>query len=97
MSEHRRVSVPVVNEEVNLDREPTNDAHRSAAYDPPAISVRKPDVVLREERPVVDIEAVPEERVRLGTETHPEQETVGGEVPNAATKVDADDPNVRGR
>ncbi len=80
MSEHRRVSVPVFNEEVNLDREPTSDAHRSVAYAPPAISVRKPDVVLREERPVVDVEAVPAERVRLGTETHPEQETLGGEV-----------------
>ena len=56
VSEHRRVSVPVVNEEVNLDREPTSDAHRGAAYDPPAISVRKPDVVLREERPVVDVD-----------------------------------------
>ena len=54
-------------------------------------------MVLREERPVVDIEAVPEERVRLDAETHPEQETVGGEVRNAAPKVDTDDPNVRGR
>ena len=97
VSEHRRVSVPVVNDEVNLDREPTSDAHRSVAYDPPATSMKKPDVVLREERPVADVDAVPEERVRLGTETHPAQETVGGEVPNAAPKVDTDDPNVRGR
>jgi hypothetical protein len=58
--------------------------------------VRKPDVVLREERPVVDVDAA-EERVRLGAETHPEQETVGGEVRDVATKVEADDPNVRGR
>jgi hypothetical protein len=50
------------------------------------------------EAPVVDIEAGPEERVRLGSETHTEQqETVGGEVRSAASEVDADAPKVRGR
>ena len=48
------------------------------AYDGPAISVGKPEVVLREERPVVDIGGVPKERVGLGAETPTtEQETDG--------------------
>ena len=97
MSEHQHVSAPVFNEEVNLDREPTIQAHRSVAYDGPAIPVGKPEVVLCDERPVVDIGVVPEKPVRLGAETHTEQKTVGGELRNEETEVDADSPNVRGR
>jgi hypothetical protein len=55
------------------------------------------EVVLHEERPVVDTEAVPVERVRLGTETHTDHETVGGEVRREKIEVDTDAGTVRER
>jgi stress response protein YsnF len=43
----------------------------------PAISEAERGVTLHAEQPVVEKEAVPLERVRLGTETVTEQQTVG--------------------
>jgi uncharacterized protein (TIGR02271 family) len=80
VTEHQQVTVPVSHEEVTVEREPITDANRGAAHDGPAISEEEHEITLREERPVVETEAVPVERVRLGTETVTEQETVGGEV-----------------
>jgi uncharacterized protein (TIGR02271 family) len=90
VTEHQQVSVPVSREEVTVEREPITDANRSAAHSGPAISDEEHEITLREERPVVDTEAVPVERVRLGTETVTEQETVGGEVRREEIEVDAD-------
>ena len=61
--------MPVSHEEVRVEREPITDANRGDAYDGPAISEEEHEVTLHAERPVVDTEAVPVERVRLGTET----------------------------
>jgi uncharacterized protein (TIGR02271 family) len=97
VTEHERVTVPVSREEVKVEREPITDANRNAAYDGPAISEEEHEVVLREERPVVEKEAVPVERVRLGTETHTTQETVGGEVRKEEIDVDTEDRNLRDR
>jgi stress response protein YsnF len=47
-------------------------------------------VTLHAERPVVDTEAVPVERVRLGTQTVTDQETVGGEVCKGEIEVDTE-------
>jgi stress response protein YsnF len=47
--------------------------------------------VLHEERPVVEKEAVPVERVRLDTDTVTEQETVSEEVRKERVEVDGDD------
>jgi uncharacterized protein (TIGR02271 family) len=88
VTEHEQVTVPVSREEVRVEREPVTDANRRDAYDGPAISEDEHEVVLREERPVVDTEAVPVERVTLGTETVREQETVGGEVRKEQVEVD---------
>jgi stress response protein YsnF len=46
--------------------------------------------VLHEERPVVQKEAVPVERVRLGTETVTEEETVSAEVRREQIDTDLD-------
>lgn len=94
VTEEQRVNVPVSREEVTVEREPITDANRAAAYDGPTISEEEHEVTLREERPVVETEAVPVERVRLGTETVTEQETVGGEVRKEEIEVD-DDANHR--
>ena len=91
VTENQQVTVPVTREEVTLEREPITEAGRGAAYDGPAISEEEHEVTLRAERPVVDVEAVPVERVRLGKETVTEQETVGGEVRKEEVELDRGD------
>ena len=80
VTEQQNVTVPVTREEVKIEREPITDANRGAALDGPEISEEEHEVVLHEERAVVDKQAVPVERVRLGKEQVTEQETVSEEV-----------------
>jgi uncharacterized protein (TIGR02271 family) len=80
VTEQEQVTVPVTREEVRLEREPITDANRGAAYDGPEISEAEHEVTLHAERPVVNTETVPVERVRLGKETVTEQQQVSGEV-----------------
>ena len=84
------VQVPVSREEVRVEREPITDANVGDAYDGPAISEEEHEVTLRAERPVVQTEAVPVERVRLGKETITDTETVSGEV--RKEEIEVDDP-----
>src|SRR3954467_2815497 len=70
-------TVPVQREEVRVEREPITEANRDAAMSGPDISEDEHEVVVHEERPVVQKETVPVERVRLDTEAVTEQETVG--------------------
>jgi uncharacterized protein (TIGR02271 family) len=90
VSEQQQVSVPVSREEVRLEREPITDANIGKAMDGPAISEEEHEVTLQAERPVVDTEAVPVERVRLGKETVTDTETVGGEVRKEQIELDDD-------
>ena len=87
-TEQQTVSVPVSHEEVRVEREPITDANRDAALDGPAISEEEHEVVLHADQPVVTTEAVPVERVRLGTETVTENQTVTGEVRKEQVEVD---------
>ena len=80
VTEQQSVQVPVSREEVRIEREPITDANRGDALSGADITEEEHEVVLHEERPVVATEAVPVERVRLGTETVTEQNTVSGEV-----------------
>lgn len=73
-------TVPVEREEVRLEREPITEANRDAALDGPELSEEEHEVVLHEERPVVEKETVPVERVRLGKASTSDQETVNEEV-----------------
>ena len=73
-------TVPVSRETVHVEREPITDANMPNAMDGPAISEEEHEVVLTEERPVVQKEAVPVERVRLDTETVTENVQVTEEV-----------------
>ena len=90
VTEHEQVEVPVRREEVRLEREPITDANRDAATGGPAITESEHEVTLHEERPVVETEAVPVERVRLGKETVEDTERVEGEV--RKEQIDFDDP-----
>ena len=80
VTEQQTVNVPVTREKVTLEREPITDANVGAAMDGPSISEEEHEVVLHEEKPVVQKEAVPVERVRLGKDTVTEQEQVTEEV-----------------
>jgi uncharacterized protein (TIGR02271 family) len=91
VTENVTTTVPVSHEEVRIEREPITDANRGDALDGPAISEEEHEVVLHTERPVVDKEAVPVERVRLDTETVTEQETVTDSVRKEQIESDADD------
>ena len=94
VTEQQAVQVPVSREEVRLEREPITDANRGEALAGGTITEEEHEVVLHEERPVVTTEAVPVERVRLGTETVTEQESVTGEV--RKEQVELDDSTVTG-
>jgi uncharacterized protein (TIGR02271 family) len=96
VTEQQQVQVPVSREELRVEREPITDANRGDAYDGAAISEDEHEVVLREERPVVDTEAVAVERVKLGTETVRDEETVSGEVRKEEIEVDDDLPATTG-
>src|SRR3954471_9370109 len=92
VTEQQNVQVPVTREEVKIEREPITDANVGDAMDGPAISEEEHEVVLHEERAVVDKEAVPVERVRLGKEQVTEQETVSEEV--RQERIEAEGPGV---
>jgi uncharacterized protein (TIGR02271 family) len=81
--------VPVSHEEIRVEREPITDANAGAATDGPAISEEEHEVTLHAERPVVDKEAVPVERVRLDTETVTEQQQVSETVRKERVDTDA--------
>jgi uncharacterized protein (TIGR02271 family) len=80
VTQNETVTVPVQHEEVRLEREPVTDANAGQALDGPAISEEEHEVTLHAERPVVEKEAVPVERVRLGKETVTDQERVSEDV-----------------
>ncbi|MGY5885718.1 DUF2382 domain-containing protein [Modestobacter lacusdianchii] len=80
VTENVTKTVPVSHEEVRVQREPITDANVGNAMDGPAISEEEHEVTLHAERPVVDKEAVPVERVRLDTETVTEQQQVTEQV-----------------
>jgi uncharacterized protein (TIGR02271 family) len=90
VTEQQSVQVPVSREEIRVEREPITDANRGDALSGGEITEEEHEVVLHAERPVVATEAVPVERVRLGTETVTEQQTVTGEV--RKEHVEVDDP-----
>jgi uncharacterized protein (TIGR02271 family) len=95
VTDTEQVEVPVSREEVRLEREPVTEANRDAAYSGPAISEDEHEVTLHAERPVVETEAVPVERVRLDKETVTDTETVSGEVRKEQVEVDNPNPTRR--
>ncbi|WP_375474705.1 DUF2382 domain-containing protein [uncultured Jatrophihabitans sp.] len=90
VTENVTQTVPVSHEEVRVEREPITDANIGDAADGPAISEEEHEVTLHAERPVVQKEAVPVERVRLATETVTDQEQVSEEVRQERIDVEGD-------
>jgi uncharacterized protein (TIGR02271 family) len=88
VTENVTTTVPVSHEEVRIEREPITDANVGNAMDGPAISEEEHEVTLHAERPVVEKEAVPVERVRLDKETVVENETVSEGLHKEEIEVD---------
>jgi uncharacterized protein (TIGR02271 family) len=97
VTENVTQTVPVSREEVRLEREPITDANVGDATSGPDISEEEHEVVLHEEVPVVQKDAVPVERVRLNTETVTEEQTVSEEVRKEQIDTDTDTGTTRGR
>jgi uncharacterized protein (TIGR02271 family) len=76
VTEHQTVTVPVTHEEVRLVREPLTPGDTVDA----TIGEETTDVVLTQERVLVNKETVPVEKVRLDTETITEQQHVTDSV-----------------
>jgi uncharacterized protein (TIGR02271 family) len=89
-TEHETHTVPVRKEKAVLETEPITDGNVGSATSGPDISEEEHEVVLREERATVDKTVEPVERVRLGTETTTEEETVTEEVRKEHVEVDGD-------
>ena len=83
-------TVPLRHEEVRLEREPITDANVGAAMSGGDITEEEHEITLHAERPVVEKEAVPVERVRLATQTVTEDQ----EVTDTLRKEQIDDADV---
>lgn len=94
-TEHVTKTVPVQREEVRLEREPITDANRGAAMSGPDISEEEHEVTLHEERPVVQKETVPVERVRLDKDVVQDDVTVDEEVRKERIEADGVDDDTR--
>ncbi len=81
-------TVPVSHEEVRVQREPITDANRGEAMSGGELTEEEHEVTLHAEKPVVNKETVPVERVKLGTETVTEEHTVNESVGKEQIEMD---------
>jgi uncharacterized protein (TIGR02271 family) len=89
-TEQETHTVPVRKERAVLETEPITEGNVGSATSGPDISEEEHEVVLREERATVDKTVEPVERVRLGTETTTDEETVTEGVRKEHVEVDGD-------
>ena len=80
VTERQTVTVPVMHEEARVVREPITAENYDRAMDGPELTDREYEVTLEAEKPVVEKEVVPVERVRLDKRTVTEQQQVTAEV-----------------
>jgi uncharacterized protein (TIGR02271 family) len=90
VTENVTQTVPVQREEVRIEREPITDANVDDAMDGPAISEEEHEVVLHEEQPVVEKNAVAKERVQLDKDTVTEDVEVSEEVRKERIEADGE-------
>lgn len=93
VTEQETHTVPVRKEKAVLETEPITDANRGQATDGAPISEEEHEVVLREERPVVEKTTEAVERVRIGTETTTEEQTVTEDVRKEKIEAEGDVDN----
>jgi uncharacterized protein (TIGR02271 family) len=90
VTENEQRTVPVSREEVRVEREPIDEGNAGQALDGPQISEDEHEVVLHEERPVVEKEVVPKERVRMSKEQHSGEETISEDVHKERIETDGE-------
>jgi uncharacterized protein (TIGR02271 family) len=95
-TEQETHTVPVRKERAVLETEPITEGNVGSATSGPDISEEEHEVVLREERATVDKTVEPVERVRLGTETTTDEETVTEEVRKEHIDAEGDVDDRRG-
>jgi uncharacterized protein (TIGR02271 family) len=95
-TEQETVTVPVKKERAVLETEPITGENRDEALSGADISEEEHEVVLQEERAVVSKTAEPVERVKLGTETVTDEETVTEEVRKEHIEAEGDVDDRRG-
>ena len=83
-------TVPVQREEVRVEREPITDANRDEATAGAELSEAEHEVTLTEERPVVQKETVPVERVRLSKDQVTDEEVVSDQVRREEIEAEGD-------
>ena len=96
-TETQHVEVPVRTEKAQLVTEPITDANRGDAFDGPAITEDEHEIVLTTERPVVNVEAQPVERVRLDKTIEESTESVDQDVRKERIALDDDTTTGTGR
>jgi len=89
-TEQETHTVPVRKERAVLESEPITDANIGEATSGPDLSDEEHEVVLNEEHVTVDKTVTPVERVRLGTETVTDQETVTEDVRKEHIETEGD-------
>ncbi len=90
VTENVSQTVPLRHEEVRLEREPITDANVGDAMAGGDLTEEEHEVTLHAERPVVQKETVPVERVRLATQTV----TENAEVSETLRKEQIDDVDI---
>ena len=90
VTENVTQTVPVSHEEVRIVREPITDANRGQALAGGEITEEEHEVTLHAERPVVEKETVPVERVRMDTETVTEEAEISEQVRKEQIEVDGE-------
>jgi uncharacterized protein (TIGR02271 family) len=83
-------TVPVRKERAVLETEPVTGDNLDAATSGPEISEEEHEVVLHEERPVVETKVEPVERVRIGKETTTDEVEVSDEVRKEHIEAEGD-------
>ena len=94
VSETVERTVPIQREEIRVEREPITDANAGDAMSGPALSEEEHEVVLHEERAVVQKDVVPKERVRLDKDVVTEEQRISEEVRKEQIEVEGADERI---
>ncbi|MGI8681405.1 MAG: DUF2382 domain-containing protein [Mycobacteriales bacterium] len=95
VAENVQQTVPVTREQVRIEREPITDANVGDALEGPELTEDVHEVTLTEERPVVEKETVPVERVRVAKEQVTENVQVNEEL--RKEQIETEGGDVTGR
>jgi uncharacterized protein (TIGR02271 family) len=90
VTEQEQHTIPVQREVARVEREPITDGNVDQALDGPDISEEEHEMTLSEERPVVEKQVVPKERVRLDKDVESDQRQVSEDVRKERIEAEGD-------